>query len=87
MPGYGRRASRAVRARGLVELKRGARVEDAVFVDLDGGRVDDIISVAWDDDGKSHGPVWNHRGWIGLRQMGHTTRCEYDFLKVFPLKP
>jgi hypothetical protein len=49
--------------------------------------VDDIISVAWDDDGRTHGPVWNHRGWIGLRQMGHTVRCEYDDLKVFPCKP
>ncbi len=49
--------------------------------------VDDIISVAWDDDGKAHGPVWNHPGWIGLRQMGHTVRCEYDSLNVFPCKP
>jgi hypothetical protein len=49
--------------------------------------VDDVISVAYDDDGKTDGPVWNHRGWIGLRQMGHTVRCEYDSLSVFPLKP
>ena len=49
--------------------------------------VDDIISVAFDDDGKAHGPAWTHPGWIGLRQMGHTIRCEYDHLKVFPLKP
>lgn len=49
--------------------------------------VDDIISVAFDDDGKTHGPVWTHSGWIGLRQMGHTIRCEYDNLKVFPCKP
>ena len=48
--------------------------------------VDDVVSVAWDDDGKARGPVWNHRGWIGLRQMGHTVRCEYDFVKVYPLK-
>jgi hypothetical protein len=48
--------------------------------------VDDVISVAYDDDGKADGPVWNHSGWIGLRQMGHTVRCEYDSLKVFPLK-
>ncbi|MDO8541437.1 MAG: DUF1961 family protein [Opitutaceae bacterium] len=49
--------------------------------------VDGAISVAFDDDGKSYGPVWNHSGWIGLRQMGHTVRCEYDYLKVFPRKP
>jgi len=48
--------------------------------------VDDVISVAWDDDGQSHGPVWTHSGWIGLRQMAHTERCEYDSLKVCPLK-
>jgi len=48
--------------------------------------VDDVISVAFDDDGKTHGTVWNHSGWMGLRQMGHTVRCEYDHLKVYPLK-
>ena len=48
--------------------------------------VDDVISVAFDDDGRTYGPVWNHAGWIGLRQMGHTVRCEYDALKVYPLK-
>ena len=49
--------------------------------------VDDIIAVAFDDDGKAHGPVWTNSGWIALRQMGHTLRCEYDYLKIFPLKP
>lgn len=49
--------------------------------------VDDIISVAFDDDGKTHGPVWTHPGWIGLRQMGHTARCEYGHLKVYSLNP
>ena len=49
--------------------------------------VDDVIEVAFDDDGKTYGPVWAHPGWIALRQMAHTTRCEYDDLKVFPLRP
>lgn len=49
--------------------------------------VDDRISVAWDDDGKAYGPVWNHSGWIGLRQMAHTVRCRYGYVKVFPLNP
>ncbi|MCX7049459.1 MAG: DUF1961 family protein [Candidatus Sumerlaeota bacterium] len=49
--------------------------------------VDDIVSVAFDDDGKTYGPVWTHSGWIGLRQMAHTVRCEYGYLKVFPCKP
>ncbi len=56
-----------------------------------GGRirvmVDDVVSVSWDDDGKTYGPVWNHSGWIGLRQMAHTVRCEYGYLKVYPLRP
>lgn len=49
--------------------------------------IDNVISVAFDDDGKTYGAVWNHPGWIGLRQMGHTVRCEYDSLKVFPCRP
>lgn len=49
--------------------------------------VDNIIAVAFDDDGKTYGPVWTHSGWIGLRQMGHTIRCEYDELKICPCTP
>lgn len=49
--------------------------------------VDDLVAVAFDDDGKTFGKFWAHSGWIGLRQMAHTIRCEYDDLKVFPLKP
>src|SRR6185295_4083055 len=49
--------------------------------------VDDVVSVAYDDDGKTNGPIWNHAGLIGLRQMGRTVRCEYDHLKVYALKP
>jgi hypothetical protein len=49
--------------------------------------VDDIIAVAFDDDGRTLGPVWTHSGWIALRQMGHTVRCEYEHLKIFPLLP
>ena len=48
--------------------------------------VDDRISVAWNDDGRRFGPVWIHSGWIGLRQMAHTVRCEYGHVKVFRLK-
>jgi len=46
--------------------------------------VDDRVSVAYDDDGTC-GPPWTHSGWIGLRQMGHTVRCEYGHLKVWGL--
>lgn len=49
--------------------------------------VDGVIAVAFDDDGKSFGPVWTHRGWIGLRQMGHTLSGEYEHVSVWPLKP
>ena len=48
--------------------------------------VDGVVSVAFDDDGKAWGPAWNHSGWIGLRQMAHTIRCEYDHLKIYPLR-
>jgi hypothetical protein len=48
--------------------------------------VNDVIAAAYDDDGKTFGPVWNHTGWIGLRQMAQTVRCEYDHLKIWPLK-
>lgn len=49
--------------------------------------VDDRIVIAWEDDGVTHGPVLTHPGWIGLRQMGHTRRCEYDHFAVYPLRP
>jgi hypothetical protein len=49
--------------------------------------VDDVVSLAYDDDGTSNGPVHVHSGWIGLRQMGHTVKCQYGHVKVFPLKP
>ena len=56
-----------------------------------GGRirltVDAVLSLTWDDDGKSHGPVIGQPGWFGLRQMGHTVRCEYGHVKVFAAKP
>jgi hypothetical protein len=49
--------------------------------------VDDLVSIAFDDDGQTFGPVWTHSGWIGLRQMAHTVRCEYGHLKVWRLLP
>ncbi len=48
--------------------------------------VDGVVAVAFDDNGVSHGPVWRHLGWIGLRQMGHTVRCRYDDLRIHPLR-
>ena len=47
--------------------------------------VDSKVAVAFDDDGKTFGPVHAHSGWIGLRQMGHTLRCEYGYVRVYPL--
>jgi hypothetical protein len=49
--------------------------------------VDGVVALAWDDDGKSHGPVYDNTGWFGLRQMGHTQRCEYGHVKIYRLKP
>lgn len=48
--------------------------------------VDDIISVAYDDDGVSYGPVITKPGWIGLRQMAHTVSCRYGSFAVYPLQ-
>lgn len=49
--------------------------------------VDGLVAVAFDDDGKTFGPVHKHSGWIGLRQMGHTQRCEYGHVKIYGLLP
>lgn len=49
--------------------------------------VDGLVAVAFDDDGKKFGPIHEHSGWIGLRQMGHTLRCEYRHLKIYRLLP
>jgi len=48
--------------------------------------VDDVVALMYDDDGKTFGPIHTHSGWIALRQMGHTHRCEYGHIKVYPLK-
>ena len=48
--------------------------------------IDDVVAVTCDDDGTTYGPVHTHSGWIGLRQMGHTHRCEYEYVRVYPLK-
>jgi len=47
--------------------------------------VDGLVALAFDDDGKTFGPVHKHSGWIGLRQMGHTLRCEYEYVKIYKL--
>ncbi len=48
--------------------------------------VDGTPCLSWDDDGKTYGPVHSRPGWIGLRQMAHTQRCEYGHLCVYPLR-
>jgi len=49
--------------------------------------VDGEVALEAEDDGQTFGPVHRHSGWIGLRQMGHTHRCEYGELAVYPLIP
>jgi hypothetical protein len=49
--------------------------------------VDDVVALAWNDDGKINGHVYDRSGWFGLRQMGHTHRCDYGHLKIYPLRP
>ncbi|HPD31811.1 MAG TPA: DUF1961 family protein [Phycisphaerae bacterium] len=48
--------------------------------------IDDVLSLSYDDDGKTYGPIHAHSGWIGLRQMAHTQRCEYDYVRIYVLK-
>jgi Domain of unknown function (DUF1961) len=48
--------------------------------------IDDVVALAWEDDGKLQGPASDQPGWFGLRQMGHTHRCEYGHVKVYRLK-
>lgn len=48
--------------------------------------INNVLSLSYDDDGKTHGPVHTHTGWIGLRQMAHTHRCEYGHVKIYPLR-
>jgi uncharacterized protein DUF1961 len=44
------------------------------------------LSVEFDDDGKTYGPVWGD-GYIGLRQMNHLLSAQYKNLKVCAVKP
>lgn len=48
--------------------------------------VDDVVALAYDDDGVTYGPIYDQAGWIGLRQMGRTRSCEYGHVKLYPLK-
>jgi hypothetical protein len=44
--------------------------------------VDGRLSIAFDDDGRTYGPVWG-AGKIGLRQMAHTHTAMYDNFRVW----
>ena len=43
------------------------------------------LSVAFDDDGKTWGPVWGD-GYIGLRQMNNTRSARYRNLRVYAVQ-
>jgi len=43
------------------------------------------LSVVFDDDGKTYGPVWSD-GYIGLRQMNHLLSAQYQNLKVHAVR-
>jgi hypothetical protein len=47
--------------------------------------VDDVVAITYTDDGKSHGPIFQNSGWVGLRQMTHTIEAKYGRLAVYPL--
>ncbi|GHC05645.1 DUF1961 family protein [Cerasicoccus arenae] len=48
--------------------------------------VDGELALEYVDDGETAGPIWEHSGWLGLRQMDHAHRCQYDNLAIYPLK-
>ncbi|MGE9295154.1 MAG: DUF1961 family protein, partial [Puniceicoccales bacterium] len=47
--------------------------------------VDGQLALEYLDDGTTNGPIWNHDGWIGLRQMDHAHWGEYERLAVYPV--
>jgi hypothetical protein len=44
--------------------------------------VNGLLSVEFEDDGKTWGPVWED-GYIGLRQMNHLLSARYENMKVY----
>ena len=58
-------------------LKQGGKVRLAV---------DGKVSLKFDDDGETYGPIHEHAGWFGLRQMFQAWYTEYDDLRIWGLK-
>ena len=48
---------------------------------------DGKVSLKFDDDGRTYGPVHDHSGWFGLRQMYQAWYSEYDDLRVWAVEP
>jgi hypothetical protein len=48
--------------------------------------VDGKVSLKFDDDGQTYGPIHDHSGWFGLRQMFQAWYTEYDDLRIWGLK-
>ena len=44
--------------------------------------VNGVLTISFDDDGKTYMPVWG-TGKIGLRQMAHTHTGMYDNFRVY----
>lgn len=57
-------------------LKRGGRIRLAVNGE---------VVLTYNDNGETYGPVHNHAGWFGLRQMAHSWYTEYDGLRIWGL--
>jgi len=58
-------------------LKQGGRVRLAV---------DGKVSVKFDDDGETYGPVHNHPGRLALRQMMQAWYTEYEYFRAWALE-
>lgn len=48
--------------------------------------VDGELALEYIDDGSTNGPIWNHSGWFGLRQMDHAHWGQYQNLAIYPIK-
>lgn len=55
-------------------LKQGGRIRLAV---------DGVVSLAYDDDGATYGPVHDQPGWFGLRAMLQAWHTDYDDLRIW----
>ena len=57
-------------------LKQGGKIRLAT---------DGVVSLKFDDDGATYGPVHSHPGRLGLRQMLHSWYTEYEYFRTWEI--